>query len=67
MWIEREETIQGTPEDVYSYIQQVEKKYGGVSHNIHYFLSSVCPEVEATITYGVHFDKKINITWEERR
>ena len=66
MWIEREETIQGTPEDIYSYIQQVEKKYGNISYSTHYFVSSVFPNVEATIKYGVHFDKKVNISWEER-
>lgn len=66
MWIEREETIQGTSEDVYSYIQQAEKKYGNISYRSHHFLSSVFPEVEATITYLVQFDKKVNISWEER-
>ncbi len=66
MWIEREETILGKPEDVFSYIQQIEKKYEIVSHDIERFTSSVFPEVEATIRYGVQFDKKVNITWEER-
>lgn len=64
MWIEREETIQGTPEDIYSYIQQVEKKYGNLSTN---WSLSLTPEINVTIKYSVWLDKKINITWEERR
>ena len=63
MWIEREETIQGTPEDVYSYIQQVEKKYGNVSTNISI---SLTPEIDVIVKYNVWLDKKVNITWEER-
>ena len=66
MWIEREETIQGKPEDVFSYMQQIEKKYGITSYSIEYFNTSIFPEVKATIRYGVQFDKKVNITWEER-
>ena len=63
MWIEREETIQGAPEDIYSYIQQVEKKYGNVSTNISI---SLTPEIDVIVKYNVWLDKKVNITWEER-
>ena len=51
MWIEREETVQGTPEDIYSYIQQVEKKYGNVSTDISFI--SLTPEINVTVKYDV--------------